>query len=70
MNILACSMPFSVVLIMAIYASGDFFTATPQLFICAVALMALAVLIIASSTQRVQIYSTNAGSLENPREKG
>jgi hypothetical protein len=57
MNVLACSMPFSVVIIMVIYALGDFFTATSQLFICAASLLALAVMIIASSAQRVQIYS-------------
>jgi hypothetical protein len=69
MNVLACSMPFSVVLILVIYASGDFFTATSHLYICAAALLALAVLIIAFSTQWVQIYRTNTATLENPQEK-
>jgi hypothetical protein len=52
MNVLACSMPFSVVLILIIYASGNFFTATSNLFICAASLITLAVLIIGLSMYR------------------
>ena len=69
MNVLACSMPFSVILIVTIYASGDFFTATSNLFICAAALLTLAVLIIAFSAQWLQNYKTNTAAIENPQEK-
>jgi formate/nitrite transporter FocA (FNT family) len=68
MNVLACSLPFSVILILVIYASGDFFASTSVLFISAALLLALAVLIIALSTQWVQSYRTNA-AMENQQEK-
>jgi malate permease and related proteins len=40
MNVLACSMPFSVILIMIIYASGTLFSAPSTTFICAGSLFA------------------------------
>jgi malate permease and related proteins len=69
MNVLACSLPFSVILILVIYASGNFFAATSNLFICAAALLTLAVLIIAFSTQWVQHYTANTATMENQQEK-
>ena len=35
MNILACSLPFSVILILAVYSSGEFFVNVTNTFICA-----------------------------------
>lgn len=42
MNVLACSMPMSVMLILMVYSSGDFFTRTPVVFSSSFALLALA----------------------------
>lgn len=42
MNVLACSLPFSVLMIMLIYTSGRFFTAPAHLFESATVLLALA----------------------------
>ena len=44
MNVLACSMPFSVLMIMLIYSSGSFFTAPAHLFESTAALFAMAAL--------------------------
>lgn len=52
MNVLACSMPFSVVLIMAVYASGGFFTTSPRLVLCALTFMAMGVGIVFLSSRR------------------
>jgi hypothetical protein len=56
MNVLACSMPFSVIQILAIYASGDFFAGTTNVFICAGILLALAVVTTIVSTRLSQVY--------------
>jgi hypothetical protein len=56
MNVLACSMPFSVVQILAIYASGDFFAGTTNVFICAGVLLTLAVVTTVVSTRLSQVY--------------
>lgn len=68
MNVLACSMPFSVILILTIYASGDFFTATSNLFICAMVLMVLAVLVVVLSGYLIQAYKTNTLDMPAPVE--
>lgn len=44
MNVLACSMPFSVLMIMLIYSSGGFFTAPSHLFESTAVLLVLAAL--------------------------
>lgn len=56
MNVLACSMPFSVIQILTIYASGDFFAGTTNVFICAGVLLALAVTTTVISTRLSQVY--------------
>lgn len=56
MNVLACSMPFSVIQILAIYASGDFFAGSTNVFICAGVLLALAVVTTVVSTRLSQVY--------------
>ena len=57
MNVLACSMPFSVVLILAIYSSGDFFAGTAHLFSFAGAFLFVAVIPVVIPFFRVQYYA-------------
>jgi hypothetical protein len=45
MNVLACSLPFSVMLILAVYTSGNFFSNTNMVFVCAGIFMTAAALI-------------------------
>jgi hypothetical protein len=71
MNVLACSMPFSVILILLIYASGSFFVGTTNVFICAAILLTVAVVITVLATKAVQAYrdplemNTSAGEGKN-----
>lgn len=64
MNVLACSMPFSVILILTIYASGNFFTSTSHVFICAGILLTLAVLVVLLSSKAMAVYKSNAASMK------
>jgi malate permease and related proteins len=57
MNVLACSMPFSVVLILAIYSSGDFFTGTAHLFSFAGAFLFVAIIPVLIPFFKVQYYA-------------
>jgi hypothetical protein len=67
MNVLACSMPFSVILILAIYASGNFFTSTSNVFICAGILLTLAVLVVLLSSKAMAVYKSNATAMKIAR---
>ena len=58
MNILACSLPFSVVLILAVYSSGQFFVQVTNTFICAAVFLLLAVFPILLQAQVVKNYKT------------
>lgn len=64
MNVLACSMPFSVILILTIYASGNFFTSTSNVFICAGILLTLAVLVVLLSSKAIAVYKSNAAAMK------
>jgi hypothetical protein len=58
MNILACSLPFSVVLILAVYSSGQFFVQVTNTFICAAVCLFFAVLPILAQAPFVKNYKT------------
>jgi len=64
MNVLACSMPFSVILILTVYASGSFFTSTSNVFICAGILLTLAVLVVLLSSKAIAVYKSNAAAMK------
>ena len=64
MNVLACSMPFSVILILSIYASGNFFTSTSNVFICAGILLTLAILVVLLSSKAIAVYKSNATAMK------
>jgi len=57
MNVLACSMPFSVLLILTVYASGDFFAVPIHAFWFAIAFILFAVLPVVLSLFKVQSYA-------------
>ena len=58
MNILACSLPFSVILILAVYSSGKFFASVTNTFICAGICLFFAALPILSQARFVKNYKT------------
>jgi malate permease and related proteins len=58
MNVLACSMPFSVILIMTIYTTGDFFARTAPVFICSGIFLFAAVGIVLISSKIFKAYRT------------
>jgi malate permease and related proteins len=64
MNVLACSMPFSVILILIIYASGNFFASTSNVFICAGVLLGLAVLVVLLSAKAIAVYKSNTVAMK------
>lgn len=71
MNVLACSMPFSVVLIMTIYASGKFFASTLSLFVCALTFISLSIAIVVLFARRWPAIKPIKGEIIEPegREK-
>lgn len=60
MNVLACSMPFSVILIMIIYASGDLFAKTTPVFMCAGFFLLAAAGIVLFSSKLLSAYKADA----------
>lgn len=64
MNVLACSMPFSVILILIIYAFGNFFASTANVFICSATLLTLALLVVLVSSKAIAVYKSNAAAME------
>ena len=60
MNVLACSMPFSVLMIMLIYSSGSFFTVPSHLFESTAALFVMAALPVIISVRKSFGKTANA----------
>ena len=58
MNILACSLPFSVLIILIIYSSGAFFTEATNTFIFAGLGLTLAVIPVFAKTRLIKTYRT------------
>ncbi|HEX6227675.1 MAG TPA: hypothetical protein VFZ52_24825, partial [Chryseolinea sp.] len=58
MNILACSLPFSVILILAVYSSGEFFVNVTNTFICAGICLLLAAMPLISHARFFKNYKT------------
>ena len=68
MNVLACSMPFSVVLIMIIYASGDFFARTTPLFMGSGIFLLLAAGIVLFSSKMFSVYKSDVIDMQTELE--
>lgn len=58
MNVLACSLPFSVMLILGVYSFGEFFTNVTSTFICAGIGLTLAAIPVFSKARFVQLYKS------------
>lgn len=69
MNVLACSMPFSVVLILIIYSSGNFFASTSHVFMCSGAFLAVTVLMVLFSSRLFSIYRSEVIEIEGEMEE-
>jgi hypothetical protein len=63
-------MPFSVILILIIYASGSFFAVTSNIFICSGVLLAMAVLVVVFSSRMITVYKTKAMEIAPSVENG
>lgn len=60
MNVLACSMPLSVILILGIYSSGDFFAKAPAVLGVAVMMILLASVIVLAGSKYINALKGNA----------
>jgi hypothetical protein len=58
MNLLACSLPFSVILVLCVYSSGVLFTSITTTSICAVVFMLVAALPILANARHVKLYKS------------
>jgi hypothetical protein len=56
MNVLACSMPLSVVMILIVYSTGDFFSHAGNVFVVAGCFLLAAALIVFAAIQSAQVY--------------
>ncbi len=64
MNVLACSMPFSVMLILLVYTSGTFFAQPSNIVVTAAALMAAAIGVVILSMRTSAAYKGEAVELD------
>jgi malate permease and related proteins len=69
MNVLACSLPFSVILILMIYTTGPFFAEASSAIIAAAVFMAIAVGIVAFSIRSASVYEDQKVELREPERK-
>jgi hypothetical protein len=58
MNVLACSLPFSVILILGVYSFGEFFTNTTYTFICSGVCLLFATVPLFTKARFFQTYKT------------
>jgi hypothetical protein len=58
MNVLACSLPFSVILILGVYSFGEFFTHTTYIFICGGVCLLLATVPLFTKARIFQTYKS------------
>jgi malate permease and related proteins len=70
MNVLACSMPFSVMLILLVYTTGSFFTDVSNVFISAGVLFTLSLTVVIFSIRSLADYKTEPLELPSPAEGG
>lgn len=69
MNVLACSMPLSVMMILLVYSSGDFFARTPVVFASSGLLTLLAGLIVILTSRSFTLFSRKAIEMASDLEK-
>lgn len=69
MNVLACSMPFSVMLILMVYTTGNFFAAPLNIFVSAGVLMVMASVIVIFSMRSIAEFKSESRELGEPERK-
>ena len=69
MNVLACSMPFSVMLILMVYTTGSFFAAPSTIFISSAVLLAMAISIVVFSIRSVSVFKSESLEMREPERK-
>lgn len=69
MNVLACSMPFSVILILMVYTTGSFFAAPSTIFISSAVLLAMAISIVVFSIRSVSVFKSESLEMREPERK-
>jgi malate permease and related proteins len=69
MNVLACSMPFSVMLILMVYTTGAFFVQPANILISAAVLLALSIGIVVFSIRSVAKYQSESMEITSEERK-
>jgi hypothetical protein len=69
MNVLACSMPFSVILILMVYTTGAFFAEPANIFLSAGVLLILAVAVVVFSIRSIAEFKTESLEMGEPERK-
>jgi hypothetical protein len=69
MNVLACSMPFSVILILTVYTTGSFFAEPSNILITSAAFLAIAVSIVIFSVRSITQFKSDSVELSNSDER-
>jgi malate permease and related proteins len=69
MNVLACSMPFSVILILMVYTTGAFFANPANIFLSAAVLLGLAISIVIFSLRAISFDKEEQLELSEPERK-
>lgn len=59
MNVLACSMPFSVILIMAIYSGSEYIASTPAVFIASAVFAGVGLLIVVLTAKYSSVFKSD-----------
>jgi malate permease and related proteins len=68
MNVLACSMPCAVLLIMTIYSSGNLFAHAATSFTCSGVLVGITLIVAIASSKKLLAYRTNSLETEANKE--
>jgi malate permease and related proteins len=69
MNVLACSMPFSVILILLVYTSGAFFAQTANIFIAAAIFLALSISVVVFSIRSISEFKSDSVELSDATDR-
>ena len=64
MNVLACSLPFSVLLIMGIYSGSEYIIATPSIFIASAVFFGIGLLIVVLSAKLSSVFKPEPVEME------
>lgn len=69
MNVLACSMPFSVILILMVYTTGSFFAAPSNILISSAVLLIMAISIVVFSIRSIAEFKSESLEMREPERK-